>query len=79
VVEQQEGAGARAGTEGEREAPPEPRSDEPFDADPPVDPSEPQVGNSRARFFVPREDAGEDEDGESTESEEAESEGREEG
>lgn len=32
----------------------------PFDDNPPVDPSEPHVGNSRARFFVPRD---EDEDG----------------
>jgi hypothetical protein len=24
-----------------------------FDENPPVDPSEPQVGNSKARFFVP--------------------------
>ncbi len=31
----------------------------PFDANPPVDPSEPQVGNSKARFFMPRD---EDED-----------------
>ncbi|MBA3422113.1 MAG: hypothetical protein H0U12_09540 [Thermoleophilaceae bacterium] len=31
-----------------------------FDENPPVDPSEPQVGNSKARFFVPRD---EDEDG----------------
>ena len=27
-----------------------------FDANPPVDPSQPQVGNSKARFFVPREE-----------------------
>ncbi len=32
----------------------------PFDDNPPIDPSEPQVGNSNARFFVPRD---EDEDG----------------
>jgi len=29
---------------------------EPFDQNPPVNPSEPQVGNSRARFFMPREE-----------------------
>jgi hypothetical protein len=29
---------------------------QPFDDNPPVDPSEPQVGNSRARFFMPREE-----------------------
>lgn len=34
--------------------------DEPFDANPPVEPSEPQVGNSKARFFMPRDG---DEDG----------------
>ena len=28
----------------------------PFDDDPPVDPSEPQVGNSKAKFFVPRDE-----------------------
>ncbi len=37
----------------EQSEPPEQAS---FDANPPVDPSEPQVGNSKARFFVPRED-----------------------
>ena len=31
-----------------------------FDENPPVDPSEPQVGNSKARFFVPREDPEDD-------------------
>ncbi len=30
--------------------------DEPFDANPPVEPSEPQVGNSKARFFMPRDE-----------------------
>jgi hypothetical protein len=36
----------------------------PFDEDPPVDPSEAQVGNSKARFFVPRdEETGEAEEG----------------
>lgn len=28
----------------------------PFDEDPPVDPGEAQVGNSKARFFVPRDE-----------------------
>ena len=28
----------------------------PFDDDPPVDPTEPQVGNSKAKFFVPRDE-----------------------
>ena len=32
------------------------RAEIPFDEDPPVDPSVPQVGNSRARFFVPSDD-----------------------
>lgn len=40
--EQQEGEADRAGT--------------PFDDNPPVEPSVPQVGNSKARFFVPREE-----------------------
>ncbi len=36
----------------------------PFDDDPPVDPSEPQVGNSKARFFIPRdEETGEAQEG----------------
>ena len=36
----------------------------PFDDDPPVDPSEPQVGNSKAKFFVPRdEETGEAQEG----------------
>jgi hypothetical protein len=73
-MDEQEGAARTAGAEGERDAEPEPGADEAFDADPPVDPSEPQVGNSRARFFVPREDADEG-DGESEEGDEAESEG----
>jgi len=29
---------------------------EPFDQNPPVNPSEPQVGNSRAQFFMPHEE-----------------------
>jgi hypothetical protein len=37
---------------------------EPFDQNPPVEPGEPQVGNSRARFFMPREES---EDGEEDE------------
>ncbi len=78
-MEEQQGAGGAAGAEGEREAPPEPRSDEPFDADPPVDPFEPQVGNSRARFFVPREDADEEEADESADGDADESGVREEG
>jgi hypothetical protein len=77
-MDEQEGGGRTAGAEEDRDGEPEPRADEPFDADPPVDPSEPQVGNSRARFFVPREDADEDDD-ESTEADEAESEGGDEG
>ncbi len=28
----------------------------PFDEDPPVNPGKAQVGNSKARFFVPRDD-----------------------
>ena len=28
----------------------------PFDADPPVDPGQAQVGNSKAKFFVPRDE-----------------------
>jgi len=39
---------------------------EPFDQNPPVEPGEPQVGNSRARFFMPREEG---EDGEDEEDE----------
>jgi hypothetical protein len=36
---------------------------EPFDQNPPVDPSQPQVGNSRAQFFMPQEEnEGADED-----------------
>ena len=44
----------------------------PFDADPPVDPSRPQVGNSKARFFLPREDRSQDDarDGEEGDREE---------
>lgn len=36
------------------------RADEPFDESPPVDPRSQQVGNSNARFFMPREDEPED-------------------
>jgi hypothetical protein len=35
---------------------------EPFDQNPPVNPSEPQVGNSRAQFFMPREEGEEDDE-----------------
>ncbi len=36
----------------------------PFDDDPPVDPGEPQVGNSKAKFFLPHdEETGEAEEG----------------
>ncbi len=36
----------------------------PFDDDPPVDPTQAQVGNSKARFFVPRdEETGEPREG----------------
>jgi hypothetical protein len=45
---------------------------EPFDQNPPVNPSEPQVGNSRARFFMPREESGDSEDSEDDGSEEGE-------
>jgi len=37
---------------------------EPFDQNPPVEPGEPQVGNSRARFFMPREETEESEESE---------------
>lgn len=48
--QRQEGEGDRPGT--------------PFDEDPPVDPKSEQVGNSKARFFVPSEEEPEkDEDG----------------
>lgn len=30
----------------------------PFDEDPPVDPEKPQVGNSRAKFYMPEEPEG---------------------
>jgi hypothetical protein len=43
----------------------------PFDQNPPVNPSEPQVGNSRARFFMPRaEGEGDEEDEQSEEARE---------
>ena len=45
---------------------------EPFDQNPPVNPSEPQVGNSRARFFMPREESEDPEASEDDESEEGE-------
>ena len=31
------------------------KADAPFDENPPVDPGQAQVGNSKARFFMPRE------------------------
>ena len=34
------------------------REDTPFDEDPPIDPSVPQVGNSRARFVLPADEEG---------------------
>ncbi len=39
----------------DREEHAEVEEETPFDANPPVDPSQPQVGNSKARFFLPRE------------------------
>ena len=42
-------------SEEERETP---REEIAFDEDPPVDPSVPQVGNSRARFVLPADEAG---------------------
>ena len=45
----------------DREEPAELEEEAPFDADPPVDPSRPQVGNSKARFFLPRDDRPQDE------------------
>jgi hypothetical protein len=46
--------------EGDEETQPDAREQAAFDTDPPVDPSEPQVGNSRARFFMPREEGAEE-------------------
>jgi hypothetical protein len=46
MIEEREGA-----EQGEEE-----RGSAPFDENPPVDPTESQVGNSRARFFMPSED-----------------------
>lgn len=63
--------------EREQEQSEEQRSDAPFDDNPPVEPGKPQVGNSKAKFFIPRddeqdegaddaeEDAGEQDDGDS--------------
>ena len=53
----------------ERE-PPE-RDEIPFDENPPVDPSVPQVGNSRARFVTPTDEAEPPEDEASDEEEQA--------
>ena len=36
----------------------------PFDEDPPVDPNEPRVGNSDAKFFGTRDDDEEEDEGE---------------
>ena len=48
----------------------------PFDEDPPVDPKSEQVGNSKARFFVPSEEEpegdGDGEEGESGEEDDGE-------
>jgi hypothetical protein len=65
--------------EGEpQQAPEEEGGPEPFDQNPPVNPSEPQVGNSRARFFMPREESeGHDEESEEGVEEEEEEEVRE--
>jgi hypothetical protein len=52
MTEEREGA-----EQGEEE-----RGKAPFDENPPVDPTESQVGNSRARFFMPSEDDEQDED-----------------
>jgi hypothetical protein len=40
------------------------RADAPFDENPPVDPTSQQVGNSNARFFMPREEEAEEGEGE---------------
>ena len=37
----------------------------PFDANPPINPSEPQVGNANAVFFMPREEGAEEAEEES--------------
>jgi hypothetical protein len=63
--------------EDEEERQAEEREQTAFDANPPVDPTEPQVGNSRARFFMPR-DEGSDADSDEDENERDEDEGGEE-
>lgn len=63
--------------EREQEQSEEQRSDAPFDDNPPVEPGTPQVGNSKAKFFMPREDEqeeGDDEQEEGAEEQEGESE-----
>ena len=37
------------------------RANAPFDENPPVDPGQAQVGNSQARFFMPRDEEADDE------------------
>jgi hypothetical protein len=59
-MDEQQHAEREPSREEERAAEPAPGDQEPFDENPPVDPAEPQVGNSRARFFMPREDADEE-------------------
>jgi hypothetical protein len=49
------------------------RADAPFDENPPVDPTSQQVGNSNARFFMPREEETEESEGEEGEAGEEES------
>jgi hypothetical protein len=46
--------------ERERERDEEGEAGAPFDEDPPVDPMSQQVGNSNARFFVPRDEEAQD-------------------
>jgi hypothetical protein len=50
------------------------RADAPFDENPPVDPTSQQVGNSNARFFMPREEETEESEGEEGEAGEEEEE-----
>lgn len=45
----------------DRGKPAELEEEAPFDANPPVDPTQPQVGNSKAQFFLPSEDERQDE------------------
>lgn len=48
------------------------RADAPFDENPPVDPTSQQVGNSNARFFMPREEDPDEGEGEGEEQQDAE-------